>query len=583
MSENRGLLAVVVVLLVALVGLVCVGVGALVYCTQPGQACFGLGSPAVAGNTPAPGQPQATRPPSAPGQTPGAAQPTRPSTTAGQNVLRFPETGGDPPTLDPANAGDVNSARYVVEIFSGLVTFNKDLKIVPEIAESWKISQDGKVYTFTLRKDVKFQDGRPVTAQDFQYSIERAADPRTRSTTAPTYLGDIVGFMDKYTGKAKTISGLKVVDDYTLEITIDAPKVYFLAQMTFPTAFVLDKNNVERGSQPWYLKPNGTGPFKLQEWAQGQRIVLAKNTSYYGDPKPSVDQITFVLSGGSPMTMYENGDLDATPVSIVDIDRVSDKTNALNKDLSISPELSTFYLVFNTSKPPFDDVNVRKAFAYAIDRQKLIEVVYKNMAVPATGILPLAFPGKNESLQGIPYDPAKAKDFLSKSKYANKMPDITWNTVGGGGSAGADTQAVAQMLKDNLGVDVSIQQSDWASFLTQINDPQHNTFQMFDTGWSADYVDPFNFFDVLFHSGSYQNWANYSNPDVDKLLDQARVETDNNKRIQLYNQAEQKLMDDLPALPLLYNREYWLTKPYVKGSFYPPLVIPRLKYLSIER
>lgn len=569
MSQNRGLFAVIIVLLVALVGLVCVGVGALVYCSS--NACFGSTTTLLT-NTPAPG---ATR-------APAGSQPTRPPSSGGANVLRLPG-GGDPPTLDPANVNDTTSAEYVVEIFSGLVTLSKDLKIIPDIAENWDLSQDRTVYTFHLRKDVKFHDGRPVTAQDFKYSIERAADPRTRSTTAPNYLGDIVGVLDKYTGKAKDISGLKVVDDYTLQITIDAPKSYFLAKMTFPTAFVVDKNNVERGSQPWYLKPNGTGPYKLKEWSQGQRLVLSKNADYVGDPKPSIDEVTYINAGGSRMTMYENGDLEATPVTIADIERVNDPTNPLNKDLTVSPELNTGFLVFNTRKPPFDDPNVRKAFAMAIDRQKLVKVVAKDMTVPAKGILPVAFPGYNENLQSIPYDPAQAKQLLQQSKYAGKLPDITWNTVGAGGTTGADTQAIAQMLKDNLGVEVSIQQSDWASFLNVINDPQSDPFQMFDIGWSADYVDPENFLDLLFHTSSYQNWANYSNSDVDKLLDQARIETDNAKRIDLYRQAEQKIVNDVPVMPLSYGRAYWLTKPYVKGVFYPPLIIPRLKYISIQK
>jgi oligopeptide transport system substrate-binding protein len=569
MSQNKGLLAVIVVLLVALVGLVCVGVGALVYCSS--NSCFGSTNVLTTG-TPAPG---ATR-------APAGSQPTRPPSSGGANVLRLPG-GGDPPTLDPATVNDTTSAEYTVEIFSGLVTLNKDLKIVPDIAESWDVSQDRTSYTFHLRKDVKFHDGRPVTAQDFKYSMERAADPRTRSTTAPNYLGDIVGVLDKYTGKAKDISGIKVIDDYTLQITIDGPKSYFLAKMTFPTAFVVDKNNVERGSQPWYLKPNGTGPYKLKEWSQGQRIVLSKNQDYVGDPKPSVDEVTYINAGGSRMTMYENGDLEATPVTIADIERVNDPSNPLNKDLTVSPELNTGFLVFNVRKPPFDDPNVRRAFAMAIDRQKLVKVVAKDMTVPAKGILPVAFPGYNENLQAIPYDPAQAKQLLQQSKYAGKLPDITWNTVGAGGTTGADTQAIAQMLKDNLGVEVSIQQIDWPSFLNVINDPQSNPFQMFDIGWSADYVDPENFLDLLFHTGSYQNWASYSNSEVDKLLDQARVENDNTKRIDLYRQAEQKIINDVPAMPLAYGRAYWLTKPYVKGVFYPPLIIPRLKYISIQK
>ena len=198
---------------------------------------------------------------------------------------------------------------YVAEIFSGLVTLDQNLKVVPDIAEKWDVSDDRKTYTFYLRKEVKFHDGRPVTAQDFKYSIERAANPATLSPTAENYLGDIVGVKDKLNRKAAEVSGVQVIDDYTLKITIDAPKAYFLAKLTFPTAYVVDKNNVERGGRTWTDKPNGTGPFKLQEYVRSQRLILAKNENYYGDVKPKLDEVQFILAGGSFMTMYENGDL----------------------------------------------------------------------------------------------------------------------------------------------------------------------------------------------------------------------------------------------------------------------------------
>ncbi len=587
MSENRGLIAVVVVLLVALAGMVCLGVGALIYCPQPGSACAGLfGAPSnVSQNNPSQTQPT-TAPDQSQNQTQNPTQNSSTNNTApAGNVLRLPGGsggGGDPPTLDPANTSDVESATYIVEIFSGLVGFNKDLKIVPDLAEKWDVSNDGKTYTFTLRQDAKFHDGRPVTAQDVKYSLERAADPRTRSTVSPLYLGDIVGFMDKYTGKANEVSGVKVLDNYTVQIDIDKPISYFLAALAHPTSYIVDKFNVESGEQPWYLKPNGTGPFKLIQWDQGQQIVLEKNADYYGDIKPSVDRIEFLLGGGSAMTRYENGDLDATRVSIADIERVSDPASPLNKELSIDPQLSTSFIVFNTRKAPFDDPKVRMAFAMSIDRQKLNDVVFKKMPVVATGILPQAFPGFNQDLKGIPFDPEGAKKLLAESKYASGLPDIVWSTVGGGGTAGSDVQAIAEMLKENLGANISVEQTDWATYLSQINGTNVD-FQLFDIGWSADYVDPHNFIGLLFRGGSLNNWSGYDNPVVNQLIDDASVEPNLDKRIQEYQQAEEKILQDAPVLPLTYGRDFWLTKPYVKGAFYPPLVIERLKYITLDK
>lgn len=564
---NRWLIGIVVILLIALCGALLVGAAAVYMLTQgtspTAQGPLTIGTPA-------------------PGQTPRAA--TRVPSTSGKNILRLPGRGaGDPPTLDPALTGDATSAEFVVEIFSGLVTLDRNLKVVPDIAEKWEVSSDGKTYTFYLRKEVKFHDGRPVTAQDFKYSFERAANPALASPTAETYLGDIVGVKDKLARKAQSISGVEVVDDYTLKITIDAPKAYFLAKMTYPVAFVVDKNNVERGGRTWTDKPNGTGPYKLKEYVRAQRLILARNENFYADPKPQVDEVQYILGGGSVMTMYENGDLDSVYVTINDIERVSDVNSPLNKELFVGPEFSTDFIVFNTRKPPFDDPKVRQAFALAIDRAKIVDVVFRKMAVPATGILPPGMPGYLENQFNVPYDPAKAKQLLAESKYAGKLPDITWTTSGAGGAAPQYIQAMTAMLKENLGVNVSIQQTDWATFISQINDPSRNPYQIFDIAWIADYADPQNFLEILFRSNSTQNWSAYSNPDVDKLLDQAAVERDVQTRFKLYQQAEQKILADYPVIPFTFSQHYELTKPYVKDLIYPPLIIPRLRYVSIAR
>jgi oligopeptide transport system substrate-binding protein len=464
-----------------------------------------------------------------------------------------------------------------------VVKLDQNLKVVPDIAQSWDVSSDRTVYTFHLRHDAKFQDGRPVTAQDFKYTFERAANPATASPTVETYLGDIVGLKDKLDRKAAEVSGVKVIDDYTLQITLDKPIAYFLAELTFPVSYVVDKNNVERGGQTWTDHPNGTGPYMLKEYVRGQRIVLTANPNYYGDSKPKIPEVDYILGGGSFMTMYENGDLDSTSVSINDIDRVNDPSSPLNKELFVGPELSTQFLVFNVHQPPFDDIKVREAFALAIDRQKVVDVVFHKMPLVATTILPPGMPGYVDPGKPPVYDPTQAKQLLAQSKYANNMPDITWTTVGAGGAAAQDVQAMTAMIKDNLGINVSIQQTDWATFIGQLNDPTSNPYQMFDIGWVADYADPQNFLDILFHTGSTQNWAAYSNPAVDKLLDQADLESDPQTRFKLYNQAEQMILADYPVVPLTYGRQYWLTKPYVKGLIYPPLIIPRLKYASLSK
>ncbi|MDD5703249.1 MAG: ABC transporter substrate-binding protein, partial [Dehalococcoidales bacterium] len=241
----------------------------------------------------------------------------------------------DPTTLDPAVSTEATSAQYILEIFSGLLTLNERLEPVPDIAAAMpEISPDGLTYTFKLRMDVKFQDGKTVTARDFKYSWERAANPATGSQTAATYLGDIVGVNDVLVGKASQISGVKVIDDYTLQVTIDSPKSYFLYKLTYPTTFVLDRKNVESGSD-WWRKPNGTGPFKLAGWNQNQSLTLERNSQYYGE-KPHLSQIKYQFYSGMPMDLYETDEIDVTGVSAAYIDRVLDQTGPYYTDLNIS-------------------------------------------------------------------------------------------------------------------------------------------------------------------------------------------------------------------------------------------------------
>lgn len=510
--------------------------------------------------------------------TPEAKPPARLGAT-----LNLP--GGEPPTLDPALTQDATSASYIVEIFSGLVTLNRDLEVVPDIAESWDLSDDGTTYTFHLRDDVKFHDGKPVTAHDLKYSIERACDPSTGSVVADTYLGDIVGAQAKLRGEADEVSGVLVVDDYTLEIAIDSPKAYFLSKLTYPTAFVVDQENVEGPVQPWTDRPNGTGPFRLAEYQLGLRIVLERNETYYGTPKPALERVNFMLAGGSPMTMYETGELDAVPVGLADIERVLDPSNLLNKELSITlPTLSIFYIGFNVQKPPFDDQKVRQAFNYAIDKDKYVEVVWKKMQLKAEGILPPGMPGYNENLQGYPYDPERARQLIAESRYGDvsNLPEITLNVSGGGGAAARQVAAIVEMYKQNLGVDIAIQQTEWATYLWDLRAHRYQMFGL-TAGWIADYPDPQDFLDILFHSESRNNDLEYSNPEVDRLLEEARGEQDFEKRVDLYQQAEEIILEDAPIVPLTHDADYWLTKPHVRGMIYPPAIIPKLKYVSISK
>lgn len=529
--------------------------------------------------------------------TPGGPTPTaqsgarpQPALTPAPGAAKLATSGGtftrlwaDPPTLDPHLTSDTTSAGLVVEIFSGLVALDTDLRIIPDIAERWDVSGGGAIFTFRLRDGVKFQDGKAVKASDLKYSFERALDPRTESPVADTYLNDIVGAQDKLKGLVREVRGVRVIDERTLEITIDAPKPYFIAKLTYPTAYVVDRQNVESGPG-WSNKPNATGPFKLLEWVPGQRLILARNEHFYrGVAK--LDRVHYILSGGVPMTMYENNEVDFTGVGQAELDRVLNPTEALNKELVRGdPAFDVSYIGFHVDKPPFDDRKVRQAFTLAIDKETIAREVLSSLAVPAYGVLPPGFPGHNPSIRGLRFDPVQAKKLLAESKYGGpgKLPRIIMTVPGTGGTVGLDTEVILEMWKQNLGVTVEIQQTEWATFLQDLN---RQRFQMFGgLGWSADYPDPQDFVDILFHSKSFNNHGAYKNLEVDRQIELARTEQDSDRRIKLYQDAEQAVVEDAAWIPLWYTGErFVLIKPYIKGYKLTRLIVPKLKDISIER
>ena len=306
----------------------------------------------------------------------------------------------DPPTLDPHLTTDNISGGLVNEIFGGLVTLGLDLKVAPDLAERWDVSEDGRVYTFYLRKDAKFHDGKPVTAEDVRWSLERVADPNTLSPVAEQYLSDIVGVSAKLKGRASTISGLQVVDKNTIRITIDEPKSYFLAKLTYPTAFILDRTNVEGDGNDWLLQPNGTGPFKLAEYKVGEIIRLTRNEYYHLGP-PNLDEVEFILAGGDPMIMYENDEIHLTGVSLADLERVRDPNEPLNAELKAAPSsFGVSYIGLNVEQPPLDDPLFRQALSLAIDRETISTVVLDGLRIPATTIIPPGFPSYSTDVKG---------------------------------------------------------------------------------------------------------------------------------------------------------------------------------------
>ena len=486
--------------------------------------------------------------------------------------------GENPITLDPAISSESTSHAYIMQIFSGLVRLNEEMEVVPDIARSWEISQDGMTYTFYLRHGVKFHEGREVKAADFKYSWERACRPQLASQTAAMYLGDIIGAREMLAGEAESLSGVEVIDNYTLRVTIEAPRAYFLSKLTYPTAFVVNQDNVAAGSGWWYA-PDGTGPFQLGEWQHGQQLILERNELYYGE-KPLLDKVVFHLSGNA-RTMYERGQLDVLPVSIYYIDELRDKNSPLHDQLAVFPELSLHYIGFDTTAPPFDDVNVRRAFSHAVDKGAVINSTVKSMVQEAGGILPPGMPGYNSGLEPLEYNVTMARVCLANSRYggADNLPPITLTTSGYGNTITASLGAIIQQWRENLGVEVQVRQVEPGNFLYHLSQEKD---EMFILGWIADYPDPDNFLGALFHSGSENDIFGYNNSQLDALLDEAAVEQDEAVRIAMYRQAEQGVVEQAPCLPLWFGTNYLLVKPYVKDSQMNPLGIPNLSQVYLE-
>lgn len=484
--------------------------------------------------------------------------------------------GNDPQTLDPATSSDAGSHSYIMQLYSGLVYLDNSMKPTADIAQSCKVSDDGKIYTFTLRPDVKFHDGKPVKAENFKYSWERACNPATKSLSAREILGDISGAREMLDGKAVEIKGVKAIDDYTLQVTLDEPRMYFYYKLAHPVAFVIDMVNLEAGDN-WWNKPNGTGPFRLGKWEKGNFLILNRNNNYYAEPA-KVESVNFHILAGIPMDMYERDEIDITSVNLNYIDRVMDETSPFNKQLTVIQNLNIQYITYNSKTAPFDDVNVRLAFSHAIDRNKLSTKLFRNMYPTATGILPPGLPGYNDNITGLDFNIEKAKELIAKSKYAGSMPPIILTVFGRGGQIGSLETALIDQWQQNLGIKVKVRQiePERYPYLKQEKD------NILVSSWVADYPHPQNFLTDLFSTDAEHNFSEFNDSEIDALLQKASQEPDTKLSMIKYQQAEQMLINKAACFPLMFGKTYVLIKPYVKGYVINSQGMVRLNTVSIE-
>jgi ABC-type transport system substrate-binding protein len=336
---------------------------------------------------------------------------------------------------------------------------------------------------------------------------------------------------------------------------------------------VVNKENIEDTSRKWTARPIGTGPFMMSENAVNRMTLVAFDEYHRGRPK--LDQITFYYRG-QRMNQYERGELDVIEVELETIDRVLDPNDSLHAELRIIPQLDVWYIGLNAMMPPFDDPHVRRALAYATNKRAIAEIAFNKMVVPAKGILPPGMPAYNPDLEGLPFDLALAAEEIVESTYGDvsELPPIVLTVTGA-----PMGEMLAEMYNQVLGVEIEVEVVDWSALLRGLDAQQ---YQMFSLGWIGDYPDPQNFLDLLFHSQSAYNHGAYSNPDLDALVERARVEQDPESRLQLYQQAEQLLVQDAPWIPLYHSGGYYLVKPYVQDLIINGQGTMNLHEVSVE-
>ncbi|HEX6606717.1 MAG TPA: peptide ABC transporter substrate-binding protein [Chloroflexia bacterium] len=509
--------------------------------------------------------------------------PTAANLKAADQVFTLIGSVDDPPTLDPALASDSTSAELIRHLFSGLVRLDDTLAVVPDLAAALpELSADGRTYTFHLRPGVRWPDGRAVTADDVRYSLERATDPALAapqpgtSLPAGLYLNDIVGVPERLAGAPGPLKGVNVLAPDTIALTISTPRAYFLQKLV--TFYVVDQRNVEAGGREWYRHPQGTGPFRLQDWRSGDRITLVPNPTYYGGA-PHLRQVNFLLgeaaTGG--LVQYEQGLIDFVGVPADDVDRVQDPAGPLHGELHITPGLSTTYLGFNMNKPPFDDPKVREAFSLVVNRDKIARVMFNGRVEQAAGIVPTALPGYLPAVTVPAPNIARARQLLAESRYhgASGLPRIA--VYSNGGDIGPMLQ---QVFKDALGVEIEVRVQDWAEYLAGLH---RGDYQAFISGWEADWPEPSNFLEALFRSTSPENETGLRDPEVDSTLDRAAATPDPAPRYALYAAAEQRALAATPLVPLFHSVNYELLRSYVHGVTITPLGILNLKDAYIDR
>ncbi|MCL6270904.1 peptide ABC transporter substrate-binding protein [Sansalvadorimonas sp. 2012CJ34-2] len=477
--------------------------------------------------------------------------------------------GSEPASIDPQKVEGSPGGFIVKDLFEGLVSQDADGNTIPGIAKSWNVSDDGKVYTFHLRKS-SWSNGDPLTAHDFVYAFQRAVDPVTASKYA--WFMQIPGIVNAdavIDGEMPPSTlGVKATDDYTFQVTLENPVPYFPKLLAHYTTFPTPKKVVEKYGDDWTRPDNivSNGAYKLSGWVVNEKLTAKRNPFYWNNDKTVVEEVNYlpIPSATSELNRYKAGELDMT--ATIPLDHFKKLQKEIPKEVTITPLISTYYYSFNTKKKPFDDVRVRKALSYAINRDAITKYITGQGQKPAYSFTPSSINGfvkpdlawEKMSQKEREKEAAKLLKQVGYSKSNPLKVELLYNTSE---SHKKVAIAISQMWKQALGVEVTLRNEEWKTFL---DTRREGNFDVTRAGWTGDYNEASTMLS-LWTSESSLNDAKWTNKEYDKLLETASSTIDEGKRGLIYEKAEQIFSSEMPAAPIYQYVTSRLVKPYVGG------------------
>ncbi|ATW28087.1 ABC transporter substrate-binding protein [Candidatus Formimonas warabiya] len=486
----------------------------------------------------------------------------------------------EPTTLDASQVADYNTSRAAIDIYDQLVEFKTEsTEIEPGLAEKWDMSDDGLEYTFYLRKDVKFHDGTPFNAEAVKFTINRQIDPNH-----PYHDTGEFAYADLTFGPVKEV---QVVDDYTVKIILKEPFSPFLSNMAMHSASIVSPAAVEKYGKDFTRNPVGTGPLKFVSWTPGVEVILEKNPDYFkGSPK--IDKVIFkpIVEDQTRVTELEAGNLDLiVNVPPDDLIRIQE---AKQFPIVEQPGMHVWFTTFNCQKKPFNDVKVRQAINYAIDKEAIVKNILQDTGEMANSPLPSIVWGHNFNLKNYEYNPEKAQQLLDEAGYPDGFSCSYWIPESGSGMQQPTLMAAAiQADLAKVGIQVEIQKMEWGTYLDKVYvAPEKSELDMHQMSFIGDNGDPDNFLYGLLSGEQIPpvgfNDSYYQNPEVDKLLKEARKTADHQERAQMYEQVQEMIMADAPWVAVDYEKQIVVTSPRLKNFKLQPNGVFRFAQVDLE-